>query len=547
MKLNLNIYSSSYLIPKNAGWEKLSEKFKIKFSNLSQFEKTQSKEANISLILFFVSDLIDQYSESSNKKNLKDISNALIKLIKFKTESIAAPVIVMGSFAEKENIIETVNKSTKSEIFRNYFLNQIQKIQKKLSNLYFLNLDNAFNNNKYNEIFDNRNWYLANCRLSVLGIEKVAKYANEIIQRIYNPPKKLLVLDCDNTLWGGIIGEDGLNSILIGQDGIGKAFQDFQKIIKSLSKKGILIAVNSKNNFKDVIEAFKHQGMVLKKNDIVSFKVNWEEKSENIKLIAKELNIGLDSIVFWDDNPLERDKVKSLLPQVLTIEPAKEVIEWPHQLKSLNIFSKFKTTLEDKKKLTQYKARDKFLRKSETFKDQNIYLKSIKLKAKQVSISKSTINRALQMIQKTNQMNLRSVRYSQKELEKLNTRKNISFLVDLKDIYGDHGLVGLLIAKKLTNDTIFLDTFLISCRVFGRNLESWMFLKLKKLSASKGYKNIYAEYIPSKKNIVSKKILTEHKFKKIGPKKLPNVKLKGDLYFTKINKINNKIAEIYVR
>mgnify|MGYP001256975975 CR=1 FL=1 len=155
MKLNLNIYSSSYLIPKNAGWEKLSEKFKIKFSNLSQFEKTQSKEANISLILFFVSDLIDQYSESSNKKNLKDISNALIKLIKFKTESIAAPVIVMGSFAEKENIIETVNKSTKSEIFRNYFLNQIQKIQKKLSNLYFLNLDNAFNNNKYNEIFDN--------------------------------------------------------------------------------------------------------------------------------------------------------------------------------------------------------------------------------------------------------------------------------------------------------------------------------------------------------------------------------------------------------
>lgn len=235
------------------------------------------------------------------------------------------------------------------------------------------------------------------------------------------------------------------------------------------------------------------------------------------------------------------------MPQVLTIEPAKEVIEWPHQLKSLNIFSKFKTTLEDKKKLTQYKARDKFLRKSETFKDQNIYLKSIKLKAKQVSISKSTINRALQMIQKTNQMNLRSVRYSQKELEKLNTRKNISFLVDLKDIYGDHGLVGLLIAKKLTNDTIFLDTFLISCRVFGRNLESWMFLKLKKLSASKGYKNIYAEYIPSKKNIVSKKILTEHKFKKIGPKKLPNVKLKGDLYFTKINKINNKIAEIYVR
>ena len=202
---------------------------------------------------------------------------------------------------------------------------------------------------------------------------------------------------------------------------------DFQRVVKKLNKDGLLLAICSKNNYNDVSKAFNHKSMQIKKRDIVSFKVNWEEKSKNIKDIAKDLNIGLDSIVFWDDNPLERDKVRLNLPEVLTIEPNSEIVEWPSQLKSLDIFSKFKITDEDKNKTKQYKSREKFELNLKKFDDQNKYLKKNKIKSKKISISKSTINRAVQMINKTNQMNLRSLRYNQKEVENLNNKKKILF------------------------------------------------------------------------------------------------------------------------
>lgn len=380
---------------------------------------------------------------------------------------------------------------------------------------------------------------MANCRLSSRGIEILSECLNKIIKKIYLPSKKVLVLDCDNTLWGGIIGEDGIKSILIGQDGIGKAFLDFQKNIKRLLDKGVILCIASKNNHADVLNVFKkHQEMQLKEKDIISFKVNWREKHLNLLEISKDLDIGLDSMVFWDDNPLERQKMRLALPDVFTVEPEQDVIYWPDQLNKLELFSNFKITDEDKKKQYQYKIRSKFVEGKNNARNEITYLKKIKLKVKKINLLKGNISRASQMTQKTNQFNLSTKRYSILDIQKIDNNKNNRIsLFQISDIYGDHGIVGMFILKEKNKNTIFIDTFLLSCRVLGRYLETWMLYSIKK----KYGKNvdIYAEYISTEKNILAKEFLENHNFKLVKKNK------KTSLYKIKGYNINSKVMKIY--
>ena len=214
--------------------------------------------------------------------------------------------------------------------------------------------------------------------------------------------------------------------------------------------------------------------------------------------------MSLNSFVFWDDNPLERDKVRNNLPDVYVVDPPKEVASWPRTLIEVDQLAKFSVTLEDKKKQKQYKIKSKFENEIKKTSNTNKYLKSIKLKPKIHLIRKSTIERAHQIIMKTNQFNLRTERFEKKELEKFaDSKKNICFLVSLKDVYGDHGIVGLVMASKLNNSSIFLNNFIMSCRILGRYLETWMFQKLVKFSKQNGIKTIYGEYIKTKKKYFS--------------------------------------------
>ena len=365
----------------------------------------------------------------------------------------------------------------------------------------------------------------------------------------------MLVLDCDNTLWGGILGEEGFNKIQLGEEGIGKAFFDFQIKIKELKQKGILLALCSKNNEKDVLEVFKkNHFMVLKENDIVISKINWKEKSTNLLEISKDLNIGLDSIAFWDDNPLERDKVRNNLREVEVIEPDKEIVNWPDQLAKLNLFEKFTVTSDDLKKTLQYQNRAKFIKEKIKNINESKYLKSINLKPKLHKINYSKINRAVQLSQKTNQFNLRTIRYDQESLKKiLKKSPNGCFLVSLADIYGDHGIIGMVCTIPINNKFFFLDTFLMSCRIFGRNLESWMLNELIKRMKTKKVKFLLAEYIPSKKNQIVANFLESNGFKKfsdyrtkekIDLKFYKNLR-KGKIFICDLNKIKVKKMDIF--
>jgi len=548
------ISSSSFILSKHPSWEKLSSSFDLNFDYVGNYSGgLLSKNKNeILACILFASDLYDEnLNPYLNNEQIKKICDPVLDLIAKKANYSKQPIIISFSSKSNDNLIISSFKIPSSQRIFEYFSNKINFLQKKNNNIFFINIDNYFSEIGYSQTFDKRNWYLANCRITLKGLEIIVENLIKILNRIQYPSKKLLILDCDNTLWGGVIGEDGINSIRLGQDGEGKAFVDFQKTIKSIFDQGILLAICSKNNEKDVMEVFnKHESMQIKKKDIINFKINWEEKSLNIKKIAIELDLGLQSFVFWDDNPFERDKVKKNLPEVLTIDPSEDISYWPEQLKGIDDLAKFEVTKEDKKKLYQYKIRSKFVSDREKSSDEIKYLKSIKLNAKRISINSSNISRAAQMTQKTNQFNLRTIRYTQSQIQKINNnKKNIVFLASLKDIYGDHGIIGILIAKKLNNENLFIDTMLLSCRILGRNLETWMLRELMKIAAKIGIKNIYAEYIKTSRNSLCSKFYSTHNFKEIKKtkelKKFCKNSKSNKFYHTKIREIKVSSADVY--
>ena len=544
----ITITSTSYLIPKHYSW---LDQFKdIKILNFEYVNNIssgfyKSPKNDILFCKIFINDLIDE-NKIYSKKDLNKVLNAIIKLVNYRLKASNNSLIIFISNQKSHNIFDQLSRKETSEIFFEMILSKLILISKKNSNLIILNFNNIIENSNH-KIFDERNWYLANCRLSSEGLELIAKNLNLIVDKLKKPAKKLLILDCDNTLWGGVIGEDGIDNISLGQDGIGKAYLDFQKGIKALSQKGVLLCICSNNNLPDVIEVFdNHKQMQIKKNDFLSIKVNWKEKYTNIREIALELNLSLDSMVFWDDNPLERSKVRKFLPEVHVIEPDSEVINWPRQINEIDLFSKIKVTKEDKNKLSQYKIRSKFVDEKKASSDEIKYLQSIKLKPKIINLNKDNIARAAQMTQKTNQFNLRTKRYSISDIHKLSKRKDIVInLVELKDMYGDHGIVGLIILKKIDKKIIFIDTFLISCRVFGRYLETWMMYEIKKKSISLNIKEIYGEHILTHKNKnICKNFFISHSFKKIQSK-IDFIDTKGFIYFSRNNNIKNKMILIY--
>ena len=554
----INISGTSFLLPKNKAWNILGNDNKIAFAGYGDLINSilKCKKNHYLALIIFVSDIYNLSAETKkfDKSNFNFIK-FFLKAIEQRLSKTSSPTIITISSWRQDSLIRNAGKNIAyyEKIFNQIVLG-LKKIQSSFSNLYIFNLDSQLSEEGMSKAFDNRNWYLAHCRLSIHGIGVLAKSLSKIIDRIESPAKKVLVLDCDNTLWGGVIGEDRLSGIVLGQDGVGNAFSDFQYVIKKLGLEGIILALCSKNNEEDVWQVFsKHNSMILKKKDITAYKINWNEKVKNLIELASDLNVDINSFVFWDDNPIERDRVKKMLPQILTVEPSEDVTEWASHLNGMDCFAKFDITAEDKKKTKQYQMRAKFSKDVEKKIDDISFLKSIKLKAKAVSVNPSTVKRASQISMKTNQFNLRTVRYTEREIAGKNSKNENSFLVNLNDIYGDHGLVGLVSTKKINSKFIFLENLLMSCRVLGRHLEAWMMSEIIKNAKKSNYEYIIAEFIPTKKNIIAKKYLEEHgflKYNQFKDKQIKNINLKkftqrGKIYIASIKKIKIPFLEIY--
>jgi FkbH-like protein len=528
MKLILS--GSSFLLPKNKSWNSLEKKFKLEFSNYGNWSGVliNSKSEDVISIILFLDDLIDHKNKTEDE--IKLLLESFTDHLSNRLSMHNSPILVFFSSCDSSHLFIRARKITKNERINQWFMSKLADLAEKYSYLFFFDIDKIFSEFGLENSLDQRNWYVARSRFSAKGIKQIANVIERILNRYKFSPSKMLLLDCDNTIWGGVIGEDGIRGIILGEDGLGQAFIDFQQSLKKLSRDGVLLALVSKNNASEVWNVFEnHNSMVLKKEDIISFKIDWNDKSYNIKKIADEINISLDSLVFWDDNPIERDKVKNILPEVYTIEVPLDVFQWSKYLESLDCFAKFNITKEDLNKTKQYRSRADFIKESAAVVDEHSYLKSIDLRALAFELDESNISRAVQLCSKTNQFNLRSIRHNSEDLHSIARKNNeFCFLTKLSDKYGDHGIVGLVCLTEINKEIIFLDTFLLSCRILGRYFETWMLYQSLMRAKKNNYKYLAAEFIDSGRNSVAKNFLIKHEFKLI--KDLPN-----NLIFNKVN------------
>lgn len=339
--------------------------------------------------------------------------------------------------------------------------------------------------------------------LSIDSLPYVASRTMDIISAAEGQIKKCLILDLDNTLWGGVVGDDGWEGIQIGHGlGIGKAFTEFQQWIKKLKNRGIILAICSKNFEDKAKEPFENNPeMVLKLNDIAVFIANWNNKVDNIRTIQRILNIGFDSMVFLDDNPFERNMVRENIPDISVPELPEDPSEYLEYLYSLNLFETASYSEGDKDRTKQYQVEAQRVSFQKSFSNEEDYLKSLNMVSEIKDFDKFNIPRVAQLSQRSNQFNLRTVRYTEDEITDIeNDDDYAKFTFTLKDKFGDNGLVCVIIMKKIDESTLFIDTWFMSCRVLKRGMENFTLNTIVDWAQRNGYKNIIGEYLPTLKN-----------------------------------------------
>lgn len=349
---------------------------------------------------------------------------------------------------------------------------------------------------------DARAWYESKLPGSPEFLADIAREVVRMVEALWRSPKKVLVLDLDNTIWGGVVGDDGLAGIEIGDTSPrGEAFKAFQKKVLSLLERGVLLAVCSKNDADKAREPFeKHPDMVLRPEHIVSFKANWDPKSENLRAIAAELNLGLDSFVFVDDNPAEIEIVRRFVPEVSTILLGPDPADYVRQLEDARHFEPRALTAEDGTRTAQYRQEAERRALLESVTDMDAYLKSLEMRAIVSDFNATDAPRIAQLINKSNQFNLTTRRRTEAEVRALlQDPSYVCFSLRLADRFGDHGLIAVVIGR-LQEDGLEVDTWLMSCRVLKRQVEEETLNELVRQALARGCRWIRGVYLPTEKN-----------------------------------------------
>jgi FkbH-like protein len=367
-----------------------------------------------------------------------------------------------------------------------------------------------------NDWFDDRLWYMtkAFCRLDHLPL--VAQALVEIVLSTLGRVVKCVVLDLDNTLWGGVVGDDGPLGIAIGAHGDGESFYHFQHYLRSLKKRGILLAVCSKNNPETAMQPFlENPGMVLRRDDITVFVANWESKADNIRNIRDTLEIGLDSMVFLDDNPFERNLVRQYLPEVIVPELPEDPADYVRALSQLNLFETSSFSAEDAARSGLYRqeARRRELQSSVSNIDD--YLKSLDMTIEVARFDAARIPRIAQLLQRSNQFNLTTRRHNEAECERmmLDHGQFVPLYASLSDRFGDHGLISIVVLRR-AKEHLQISDWLMSCRVLTRGVEQFLMNRVVDIARREGFRSIAGEYIPTVKNAMVKEFFAQFGFEK---------------------------------
>jgi FkbH-like protein len=392
---------------------------------------------------------------------------------------------------------------------------ELSKIAKDESSVYVYNFNQFVSKFGEKNIFDYRQFFIGDIKIAFDYIPYLANDLMGYVKPMLGLNKKCIVLDLDNTLWGGIVGEDEFDGIELGQSSNGKAFVEFQKHLLSLWQQGIILAINSKNNFEDAIKVIReHPDMVLKEEHFASLQINWNDKAQNLKVISEELNIGLGSIVYFDDDPVNQERIKQEIPEVLTVKLPEDPSQYTDILMSLNDFNVLQKTDEDLKRGKMYSQQRQRTELEQSTKSIDDFLKQLNIKVKIKKADKFTIPRISQLTLKTNQFNLTTKRYQEEDILKFSSDNNmIVGCAQIEDKFGDSGITNAFIIEK--NDKEWkIDTFLLSCRIIGRGIEDAIISYILKEAKNQGVEKIRADFIPTKKNSPAEAFLPNCGFKK---------------------------------
>lgn len=389
------------------------------------------------------------------------------------------------------------------------------KIAGQHRNVYLLDYDGLVARHGRLRWHDERKWLIARMPIVADHLIQMAREWMRFLVPLSGKIAKVLVADLDNTLWGGVIGEDGMTGIKLGPEYPGAAYQQLQRAMLDLSRRGILLAICSKNNPEDAMEALKnHPGMLLRPKDFAAIRINWSDKAQNLREIASELNVGIDSLAFIDDNPFEREQLRKLVPEVKIIELKEDPLEYAAAIRDCPVFERLALSAEDTQRTSMYAEQRERAQAEHSFQNKEDFFRYLQQEAEIAPVSPQTLARVAQLTQKTNQFNLTTRRYSEQQVAEMAVRPDWQVLsITVRDRFGDHGLVGVAITRD-ESETCEIDTLLLSCRVIGRSVETALLSHVCQAAVARKRKRLVGRFIPTKKNAPASEFYAQHGFEK---------------------------------
>jgi FkbH-like protein len=399
------------------------------------------------------------------------------------------------------------------------FNTRLSDVLRDDSSVYLFDFDSFVT--KFGEInvLDYRQFLVGDIKVSLSHIPYLAEEMMGYVKAKLGMNRKCIVLDLDNTLWGGILGEDGFDRIELSLKPPGMAFVEFQRILLALHQRGIILAINSRNNEDETLRAIReHPHMVLKEDNFAIMKINWNDKISNMKQIAEELNIGLESIVYFDDDPVNRELMSKALPQVMTVNLPNDPSMYAPTLMNINDFNTLAITEEDMKRGAMYKQEQKRVELKRSASNLEDFLQQLGIKVTIKGADDFTIPRIAQLILKTNQFNLTTYRYQEEDVRTFAQDESVLIgCIQTEDKFGDNGITGVYIVRKdVQNKEWTIDTFLLSCRVMGRGIEDALMGHILNKAREEGAFRVRGRYIPTKKNKPCEQLLPNAGFEQEG-------------------------------
>jgi FkbH-like protein len=389
---------------------------------------------------------------------------------------------------------------------------ELARICRQVSSAYVFDLRRLATEIGLDRWFDPKLYFYARIPFSVPAQRQIGRSLARFFHALSFPPRKCLVLDLDNVLWGGVVGEDGLGGIDLGEDYPGNVYKDFHRHLLTLRSRGILLAIASKNNWADAQEVFEnHPDCLLQLSHFTSAQIGWQDKATSLRTIADELNIGIDSLAFFDDSPVERELVRSQLPEVLVVDVPDNPLGYTSALSECAAFDYLSISDEDLQRADLYRQDHHRQQLEQTSHSVADFLRQLDMKAVCGFVGSDTLPRVSQLMAKTNQLNVTTRRYTAGELLKMRDGGAVSIWLRLSDRFGDNGLVGVAIATPTTTtkEQWLVDSLVLSCRVIGRQAEGLLLSQLSNLIEQRGGSELIGEFLPTAKNAPAAAIFSD--------------------------------------